>query len=263
LREGSVGEEGPSDFCSARIEKPRPASRSFRFKAVGRGCAKNYRDYDREFGFFALALERFFSFSRDWHQGDRANRLVRQYQTALDCVLESDSDLSDCVTRCCHCGIRFLTHPRCAGRLNLRCPFGCRKHHRRERSCERSTAYYRTESGRAKKKGLNVRRSTRSAAATPPPRTDAPPPADPPLEQPAEPLPVKEELRLEDVVLDAKSIRNSPMLPYVRMLVNLIEGIRLRGEELVELLIQALRQHRIAFRRRADYVLRFLHEHPP
>jgi hypothetical protein len=65
------------------------------------------------------------------------------------------------------------------------------------------------------------------------------------------------------VVLDAESVRNSPMLPYVRMLMNLIEGIRLPGEELVELLIQALRQHSIAYRRRADYVLCFLHEHPP
>jgi hypothetical protein len=188
---------------------------------------------------------------------------VRQYQTALDSVVESDSDLSDCVTRCCHCGIRFLTHPRCARRLNLRCPFGCREHHRRQRSCQRSTAYYRTESGRAKKKGLNARRSTRSAAATPPPPTDAPPPAEPPPVQPDDPLSMKEELRLEEVVLDAERVRNSPMLPYVRMLVHLIDGLRLRGEELVELLIQALRQHSIVFRRRGDYVLRFLHQHPP
>jgi len=64
-------------------------------------------------------------------------------------------------------------------------------------------------------------------------------------------------------VLDAESVRNSPILPYVRMVVNLIEGIQLRGEQLVERLIQALRQHSIAFRRRADYVLRFLHQHPP
>jgi len=182
--------------------------------------------------------------------------------------LESDSDLSDCVTRCCDCGIRFLTHPRCAGRLNLRCPFGCRQHHRRHRACQRSTAYYRTEAGKAKKKRLNARRSGRSSVADSPPRTDVPPPEDPPPEDPppgqlAEPLPVKEELRLEDVVLDAARVRKSPMLPYVRMLVNLIEGIRLRCEELVELLIRALRQHSIALQRRTDYVLRFLHQHPP
>jgi hypothetical protein len=74
---------------------------------------------------------------------------------------------------------------------------------------------------------------------------------------------MKEELRLEGVVLDAESVRNSALLPYLRMVVNLIEGIRLCGEELLELLLDALRQHSIAYRRRADYVLRFLHEHPP
>jgi hypothetical protein len=147
--------------------------------------------------------------------------------------------------------------------LNLRCPFGCRKHYRRQRARQRSADYYRTEAGRAKKKRLNARRSHRFAAADSQPRTTALPPVDPPPEELAEPLPVKEELRLEEVVLDAESVRNSPMLPYVQMLVNLIKGIQLRCEELVELLIHALRQHSIAFRSRADYVLRFLHEHPP
>jgi hypothetical protein len=53
------------------------------------------------------------------------------------------------------------------------------------------------------------------------------------------------------------------MLPYLRMVVSLIEGVPLSGPELVHLLQQALRQHRIADRRRTDYVLRFLQEHPP
>jgi hypothetical protein len=181
----------------------------------------------------------------------------------LDSVLESHPQLSACVAHCGHCGIRFLTHPRCAGRLNLRCPFGCRKHDRRQRAGQRSAAYYRTEVGKAKKKRLNARRSTRVTAADSPPQMDSPPPADPPPEEPAEPLPVKEELRLEGVVLNAERLRNSPMLPYVRMVVNLIEGIRLRCRELLELLIQALRQHSIAHRKRAGYVLRFLHQHPP
>lgn len=199
---------------------------------------------------------------------------MRQYQTALDSVLESDSNLSGSVVSCCHCGIRFLTDPRCAGRLNLRCPFGCRKHHCQQRSRQRSAAYRQTEAGKAKKKRLNARRSCRSASTDSPPQTVAPRPADLPPEQSAESLPVKEELtaeplpmteelRLEDVVLDAESVRNSPTLPYVRMLVNLIEGLRLSVAELVELLLQALRQHSIAYRSRADYVLRFLHEHPP
>jgi hypothetical protein len=53
------------------------------------------------------------------------------------------------------------------------------------------------------------------------------------------------------------------MLPYLQMVVRLIEGIRLTCQELVRLLRQALRQRSFAFRRRTDYVLRFLHDHPP
>ncbi len=74
---------------------------------------------------------------------------------------------------------------------------------------------------------------------------------------------MQEELCLDEVVLDAECVRNSSTLAYLRMLVHLIEGLTFDREELVALLLQALRQHSIAYRRRADYVLRFLHEHPP
>lgn len=71
------------------------------------------------------------------------------------------------------------------------------------------------------------------------------------------------ELRLEGVVLDESSLARSPMLPYVRMLVGLIEGVELSCREVLDLLRQAMRQHSIATRRKIDYVLGFLHQHPP
>ena len=71
------------------------------------------------------------------------------------------------------------------------------------------------------------------------------------------------ELRLGAVVLNETSLRKSRMLPYVRMVVSLIEGIEFSYQELVRLLRQAMRQHSIARRTRSEYVLRFLHEHPP
>jgi len=40
----------------------------------------------------------------------------------------------------------------------LRCPFGCREAHRRQRSNERSVEYYRTPEGKIKKKALNANR---------------------------------------------------------------------------------------------------------
>jgi len=80
---------------------------------------------------------------------------------------------------------------------------------------------------------------------------------------PSDDLAPKGELRLGGVVLNETILLKSRMLPYVRMLVSLIEGIEFSYQELVMLLRQAMRQHSIARRTRSDYVLRFLHEHPP
>ena len=63
------------------------------------------------------------------------------------------------LTHCAHCGIEFLTDPRNAGRTDLRCPFGCRRHHYRQCSGERSAAYYRTRFGKFRKKRHNARRT--------------------------------------------------------------------------------------------------------
>ena len=252
-------------------KKPRPASRSIRIEEVGRGCVQNNKDYRRKPGFFAIAIEKFFSFRADWHRGDRASPLVWHYQTALDSILQSHPALQGCVVYCMGCGIRFLTHPRNASRRNLRCPFGCRQHHRRQCSCRRSTAYYRTAAGKAKKKRLNACRQGRQS----PPQSDGDPPGTPPDPQadhccaaapapPAsEPLPVTIAVRLEGVLLDESSLASSPMLPYVRMVVSLIEGVEFSCCEVVHLLRQAMRQHSIGARRRIDYLLGFLHRHPP
>lgn len=254
-------------LCTAR-KKPRPTSRSVDLDGVGRGCVYNNRDYNRESGFFAIAVERFFSFRADWHQEDRARPLVQHYQTALDAVLRSHPELLRCVAYCRHCGIRFLTHPRNAGRRDLRCPFGCREHHRRQCSCQRSTAYYRTNAGKAKKKRLNNHRQGKPAAASQPTPADAALPqttSDPQAGAPPgnDALPVTAVLRLEGVVLDEASLASSPMLPHVRMLIGLIEGVVLSCGKVVRLLRQALRQHRIGAGNRSDYLRGFLHRHPP
>jgi len=94
----------------------------------------------------------------------------------------------------------------------------------------------------------------------------APTPTQPAVaanELPHNGLSPKVELRLGAVVLHETSLLKSRMLPYVRMVVSLIEGIEFSYQELVLVLRQAMRQHSIARRTRSEYVLRFLHEHPP
>jgi len=241
-------------------KKPRPTYRSIRIEKVRRGCVNN-KHHNRESCFFTIAVEKLFSFRADWHEDDRAKPLVRQYQTALDAVLRSHAELRGCVAHCAHCGIRFFTHPRNAGRRDLRCPFGCRQCHRRERSRQRSTAYYRTSTGKRKKKHLNGHR--RQVPASPQAVLDPQTPSDPQAgaAPTSEAPPV--ELWLEGVVLSESSLAESPLLPYLRMVVGLIEGIELTCHEVLHLLRRAMRQHSIGARSRIDYVLVFLQRHPP
>jgi len=236
-----------------------------------------------------------FSLQPDWHLLDRANPLVRQYLTALDAVLQVRPELLGCDVVCIHCQIRFLTDPRNAGRTNLYCPFGCREHFQRENANRRSRAYRQTLVGQEKKRILNARRYRETDKRLAQPQTltvalnDAPlvpvvdvpvvdvpvvdvpvvdvpvvdvPVVDVPVvDVPVVDVPVK--LVLGEVVLDEAGLFASPMLPYLRMIVRVVEGLELGCRELVRWLLQALRQRSIASRSRVDYVLRFLNEHPP
>lgn len=180
--------------------------------------------------------------------------------------MDSHPELRDCAVECVDCRIRFLTHPRNARRINLRCPFGCRRHHRRQRSNERSAAYNRTPEGKQKKERLNARRCRTSSAQ----RNDdqdltAPEDVRPSLCEPDHAAVVESatEVQFDGWVLDEASVEHSPMLPYVRMVVMLIEGIDFSHQQIVAWLRKAVRQHSIARRRRADYVLAFLYARPP
>jgi hypothetical protein len=252
----------PRSFRAA-TKKPRPAPRCFRIEEVGRGCETNAPHSNREPGFFVIAIEKVFSFRPDWHQDDRVKPLVQQYQLALDSILRSHPKLPACVTHCVQCGIRFLTDRRNARRQDLRCPFGCREHHQKQRANARSAAYYRTAHGKAQKERHNHRRY-RSTGPADGKREPAPDPqTTSPNEQPTGESPEKVEWCLEGMTVDASSVANSPMLPYVRMLVRVIEGVQLSRQELVDCLQEALRQRSMATRSRATYVLRFLNLHPP
>jgi len=265
--------------------------------------------------------------------------------------LRSHPELARGITCCVHCGIRFLTHPCNANRRDLRCPFGCRKHHRRQCGNQRSATYSQTPQGRERKKLHNQRRSRRIANCGGDQPLDARPRHDrfsrdgdltvevsshPKHPSPGESrggsfggpaaeaahleLPLKETfgdqsraserqavaatdirvassdaasqdvparrghraapsrhlagrvegleepaptLALEGVSLDEASLVQSPMLEYVQMVASLIEGRCVGRDELVEGLRRTMRQRSLAQRSRTDYILHFLHQHPP
>jgi hypothetical protein len=70
-------------------------------------------------------------------------------------------------------------------------------------------------------------------------------------------------VQLGPVVLDERALTRTPMLPYVRMLVRLIDGVKLTCREILAVLRESMRQRSILMRRRIDYVVGFLHQHPP
>jgi hypothetical protein len=202
----------------------------------------------------------------------------------LDAALRDRPDWRNCAVLCRHCGIRFFAHPRCAGRRDLHCPFGCRAHHRRQCGNERSKKYRDTDSGRAKKKQLNIAARIKAGQAA---SSDTTPPT--PLEpsnqladesSSANPLnaaaavasssvgalPAIAEnltLPLEGFVLDESTLVNSRILPYVRMLVSVLEGRTISHEELIATLRQGIRQRGIGRLPRREYVLDYLNQHPP
>ena len=198
-----------------------------------------------------------------------------------------DPDLLSCLVFCRHCGIRFLTHPRNAGREDLHCPFGCRLHRRRECARRRSQARYQKKNGYKAKKLLNSRRSCPVQEA---PRHDASPchsepvNSEPVNSEPVNVEPVNSEshadthsitfptpptvpfrvaISVAGVTLDEDDVKSSSALSYVRMLLRILEELPLRQNELVEWLLQCLRSRSIGRRNRKTYALGFLNEHPP
>ncbi len=163
-----------------------------------------------------------------------------QYYVVLRSVLRTRPDLRRCVTRCRHCRIFFVTHPRNVGRRDLGCPFGCKEAHRKRRSTQRSVEYYGTKEGKTKKKIQNGKRSYGEARADHHPQLRSAP-----------------QLECDGVRLDAATVS------YVRMVTSLIEERQVSEDEIVEMLVRAMRQHSIARRRRMDYVLAYLKKNAP
>jgi hypothetical protein len=180
-----------------------------------------------------MQIQAHFHFRPDWYHKGEACGLVKQYYVVLRSVLRSRPDLRRCLSRCRHCRIFFLTHPRNAGRRDLRCPFGCREAHRKRRSTSRSVAYYATAEGKVKKKMQNGKRAQGGVrAAANPPAAEVP-------EFPAS------------------------MVGYVAMVASLIECRPVGAEEIVGMLLRAMRQHSMVRRRRMDYVVAQLNQHGP
>jgi hypothetical protein len=194
----------------------------------------------------AIQIATYFRFVEDWYRAGPVVGLVLAYYAVLRSVLRAQPELRRCRTRCRHCGIFFLTDPRNAGRRDLGCPFGCRVAHRRRRDNQRTAAYYREEAGKDKKRALNAKRRQAPAGGPSAPRSGPGPCPSPP-----------------PAVDGLPAAWPRAMLPYLQRVTGLIEGRPVSLEEVVAMLLRALRQHRMVRTRRIDHTLGWLHAEPP
>ena len=70
-------------------------------------------------------------------------------------------------------------------------------------------------------------------------------------------------LHLAGFVLDEATLVNSRILPYVRMVANVLEGRTISHGELLTALRRSMRQRSMGRLLRREYVLRYLNQHPP
>lgn len=70
-------------------------------------------------------------------------------------------------------------------------------------------------------------------------------------------------LNLGGFVLDEPTLVNSRILPYVRMVVSLLEGRTITREQLITALLKSMRQRSMGRLPHREYVLRYLNQHPP
>ncbi len=70
-------------------------------------------------------------------------------------------------------------------------------------------------------------------------------------------------LNLDGFVLNEATLLNSRILPYVRMVANLLEGRTISREELIAAVRKSMRQRSIGRLSHREYALRYLNQHPP
>jgi hypothetical protein len=141
------------------------------------------------------------------------------------------------LTRCKHCQIFFLTHPRNTGRTDLGCPFGCRQAQRKKSSIKRSVEYYQSAEGKIKKRYLNARRANQETS---------------------------QESNPEEIhVSDRKTCVDETTLFHIQTVTSLIEGRSVALDDIIILVTTIMRQLSIDKRKRFAYVDSYHGKIPP
>ena len=176
------------------------------------------------------------------------------YRHLRFCVSEHP-ELRNSLCRCRHCGIWFPTYPSCAGRKDLRCPFGCQEAHQKAQSAARSAAYYNTPEGKRRNSEHNQRYRDAQKLAT---ETGT-------LEAPRQ---VEDEEQTGGITFSWAALArqcqcSTGLLYYFSMLIAVLSGDASRAKTVALDLVQEKSQRGLCSESRIDYTLRYLYENPP
>jgi hypothetical protein len=197
---------------------------------------------------------------------------VLEYYVLLRSILRTRSHLPVCLARCRQCGIFFPTHRRNACRRNLRCLFGCREAHRRKASTQRSVAYYQADPGKkrrqnAKRQGLASAQVKAATNGGQDGRSSMGPEPSAKEKSAADTSPSKADDAMGScpaaVAAALPKTADPKLMENVRVAMSLIEGRRVSLQEIWEMLMRVLRQHRMPRRRKIDHTVAWLNAHPP
>jgi hypothetical protein len=159
---------------------------------------------------------------------------MESYTCLLFLILKKKPHLNDCLVRCKHCGIYFITCYSNKNRKDLGCFFGCRETHRKKSAARRSTKYYKTPKGQERKGRLNKNRSLIGAKREP-------------EAKPAKPKEQDFSIPLRDFHIE------QDLIPYLRMVTSLVEGRRVDLKEIIFLIDAILRQRSLDIRGKTRY----------
>ena len=119
----------------------------------------NFSETSQEQIIFALVIMRMLYINNEiWYKSEEVRAQTIRYYSKTRNISHHVKRKRRVLACCKNCRIYFLTSPSNRGRKDLRCPFGCRKIHKREASKNRVKSYRKTNKGKKTKQDLNKNR---------------------------------------------------------------------------------------------------------
>lgn len=121
-----------------------------------------FNEIREEIIFIIVLMRMLHKYEKEWYKHKDIRVQVSRYYSKVRGISKTTRAKYRILTHCADCGICFLTASSNRGRKDIRCPFGCRKQHKKEASKKRVNEYRKTPKGKRNKEKLNENRYRQS-----------------------------------------------------------------------------------------------------